>query len=169
MGACGHHYEITGGDQEFLKGRHRKPIGIIALQKAVELLNYELPAAALRMEQLRDRFEMELKERSLTFKSMARSRVVNTASFLSWIDGEANAHEADLCGIAASHGSACSSGALEPSHVLRNMGLSRARFLRCPLFFKPHDHRRGDRSGNSNDCLYCGSIKRQFQQVCDRI
>ena len=53
------------------------------------------------------------------------ARTVNVSNVLfEGIDGESLLLALDLEGVAASHGSACSSGALEPSRILLNMGLS---------------------------------------------
>ncbi|HSX12785.1 MAG TPA: cysteine desulfurase family protein [Rhabdochlamydiaceae bacterium] len=119
---------ITGGDQELSKRAGTENLwAIIGCAKAIALLNQELPEAAQRMQQLRDRFENKLQEQLPHVQINGQGpRVVNTSnlSFLG-IDGEDLLIKLDLNGLAASHGSACSSGALEPSRVLRNMGLSK--------------------------------------------
>ncbi|HSX03746.1 MAG TPA: cysteine desulfurase family protein [Rhabdochlamydiaceae bacterium] len=128
---------ITGGDQEFSKRAGTENLfGIIGFAKAIELLKEELPAATVRMGSLRDRFEKKLMEQLPNVQINGQGpRVVNTSnlSFLG-VDGEALLMKLDLSGIAASHGSACSSGALEPSRVLRNMGLSKER-ASCAIRF----------------------------------
>lgn len=118
--------QITGGEQEF--GRRagtENVLGIMALAKAIELLSYELPLASHRMSTLRDRFEKTLQE-SLrdVYVNGEGPRTVNVSNLaITGVDGEALLFALDAAGIAASHGSACSSGALEPSRVLLNMGL----------------------------------------------
>lgn len=118
--------QITGGDQEYSKrGGTENLAGIIGLAKAIDLLNTELPDATERMRQQRDRFEMTLIDELDPVLINGRGpRTVNTSNLaFPDVDGEALLMQLDLAGIAVSHGSACSSGALEPSRVLQNMGL----------------------------------------------
>jgi cysteine desulfurase len=119
---------ITGGEQEHSKRAGTENLaGILGLAKAIALLNEELPTGTERMRQLRDRFEQELMQQLTDISIIGEgARVVNT-SCLSFggVEGETLLMKLDLAGLAASHGSACASGALEPSRVLRNMGLAR--------------------------------------------
>lgn len=117
---------LKGGDQEFKKraGTENLP-GIIGLAKAVELLQTELPDATHRMALLRDRLENGLLARANpVIVNGIGPRIANTCN-LSFpeLHGEDLLIALDLAGIAVSHGSACSSGALEPSRVLRAMGI----------------------------------------------
>jgi cysteine desulfurase len=80
-----------------------------------------------RMAALRDRLEAGVLERTVDrgVNGGAAGRVPNTTNL--WFDhleGESLVIALDLKGLAASSGSACSSGASEPSHVLAAMGLS---------------------------------------------
>ena len=114
---------LTGGGQEALRraGTENLP-GIIGFAKAIELLEVELPEATVRMERLRDQLERGLNE---VIINGTGPRICNTSSVtFPGMDGEALLIQLDLQGIAASMGSACSSGSLEPSRVLLNMGLS---------------------------------------------
>jgi cysteine desulfurase len=131
---------IHGGEQEYGKrsGTENLP-GIIGLQKAVELLKDELPEASNLMRSLRDRLEIGLKNRlEKVIVNGDGPRIVNTLnmSFLD-VQGEDLLMQLDLNGIAVSHGSACSSGAVEPSRILLNMGIpkeiakSAVRFSLC--------------------------------------
>ncbi len=118
---------LTGGDQEYGRraGTENLP-GIIGLAKAISLLKTELPAASEHMRLLRDRFQEELSSKlnPITINGLG-PRVVNTCNLsFPGIQGEDLLMQLDLSGIAVSHGSACSSGALEPSRVLTNMGIS---------------------------------------------
>ncbi len=62
-------------------------------------------------------------------------RVPNTANiYFDHVDGEAMVISLDLKGLAVSTGSACSSGAIEPSHVLTAMGVSAGRARSCIRF-----------------------------------
>lgn len=114
----------TGGEQELGRraGTENVP-GIVALAEAVRLLKFPH-----QMELLRDRFESELLKIPNVVVNGEGPRVCNTTN-LSFIgrDGESLLAAFDREGIAASHGSACSSGALEPSRVLINMGLPKER------------------------------------------
>jgi len=117
---------LTGGDQE--NGRRagtENMLGILGLAKAIDLLNEELPAATLYMETLRNSFEESVKKKvGRVLINGEGPRICNTSNLsFEGVDGETLLMQLDLAGIAASHGSACASGALELSHVLRNMGL----------------------------------------------
>jgi cysteine desulfurase len=121
---------LTGGEQEYSKRAGTENLsGILGLAKAVDLLNIELPVGAERMRVLRDRLEKELIQ-SLgdILVNGSGPRIANTTNlcFLG-VDGEALLISLDRAGIAASHGSACASGALEPSRVLLNMGIPKDR------------------------------------------
>jgi len=101
--------------------------GIVGLGKAAELAlkdleNGEQPAMAV----LRDRLETAILERVETagVNGCGAPRVPNTANiYFDYIEGEALVIALDLKGLAVSTGAACSSGAIEPSHVLTAMGL----------------------------------------------
>jgi cysteine desulfurase len=121
---------ITGGDQEYSRraGTENLP-GIIGIAKALDILEEEIAEASVRMRQLRDEFEEKLiSALPDVYLNGEGERTTNTSnlSFLG-VDGETLLMHLDRAGIAASHGSACSSGALEPSRVLINMGLGRDR------------------------------------------
>lgn len=118
---------LIGGGQEYQKrGGTENILGILGVAEAVRLLESELPDASYRMAKLRDDFEKELMD---TLPDIIINgtgpRVVNTSnlSFLG-LEGESLLMNLDLAGIAVSHGSACSSGALEPSRILLNMDIS---------------------------------------------
>lgn len=117
---------FLGGVQEFQKrGGTENLLGAIALSEAVRLLHFELPQASERIRFLRDKFERTLME-GLEDVSINGNgpRVVNTSNLaFKGVDGESLLAHLDLAGVAASHGSACSAGALEPSRVLLQMGL----------------------------------------------
>ncbi len=76
---------------------------------------------------LRDRLERIITETidAVGVNSAGAPRVPNTSSiYFDFIEGEALVIALDLKGVAVSTGAACSSGAIEPSHVLTAMGLS---------------------------------------------
>ncbi len=120
------HPLLTGGDQEFgmRAGTENLP-GIVGMAKAVELLRTELPTATHHMALLRDRLESGLLVHAnpVIVNGMG-PRIANTCN-LSFPEahGEDLLIALDMAGIAVSHGSACTSGALEPSRVLTNMGI----------------------------------------------
>lgn len=117
---------MTGGGQErsLRPGTENLP-GIVGLAKAIELLKTELPAATQRMAELRDLLEAGLLQKAnpAVVNGMG-PRICNTCNLsFPGVHGEDLLVALDMAGIAASHGSACSSGALEPSRILTNMGL----------------------------------------------
>ncbi len=101
--------------------------GIVALGKAAELAQQAFARGDLeRMSALRDRLEQTiLREVEATgVNGQGAPRVPNTTSiYFDYIEGEALVIALDLKGLAVSTGAACSSGAIEPSHVLTAMGL----------------------------------------------
>lgn len=124
---------VTGGRQERNRraGTENVP-GIVGLGVAAERALRKLAAESARLAPLRNRLETGVlsavsgSERNGT----AEPRVSNTANIsFSRIESESLLIGLDLEGIAVSSGSACSSGTLEPSHVLKAMGLPHARTL----------------------------------------
>jgi cysteine desulfurase len=101
--------------------------GIIGLAKAAELAREGLERGDLaRMSAMRDYIEQNiLSEIEATgVNGEGAPRVPNTTNIhFDYIDGEALVIALDLKGLAVSTGAACSSGAIEPSHVLTAMGL----------------------------------------------
>jgi cysteine desulfurase len=101
--------------------------GIIGLGKAAEIAKEALDRGELaRMAAMRDRIEQTiLSEVEATgVNGEGAPRVPNTTNIhFDYIEGEALVIALDLKGLAVSTGAACSSGAIEPSHVLTAMGL----------------------------------------------
>jgi cysteine desulfurase len=102
--------------------------GIAGLGKAAELARAGLANGEVEnIRMLRDRLERTITETidSVGVNSAGAPRVPNTSSiYFDYIEGEALVIALDLKGVAVSTGAACSSGAIEPSHVLTAMGLS---------------------------------------------
>ena len=102
--------------------------GIVGLGKAAGLAREGFTNGEVeRMRTLRDRLERVITESvdSVGGNSAGAPRVPNTSSiYFDFIEGEALVIALDLKGVAVSTGAACSSGAIEPSHVLTAMGLS---------------------------------------------
>lgn len=100
--------------------------GIVGLGCAAELARAQLGDRQARMRDLRDYLEDQIAARSLDARinGDAVNRVPNISNVsFPGIDGESLLIALDLKGIAVSTGSACASGSLEPSHVLKAMGL----------------------------------------------
>lgn len=118
---------LYGGHQE--KGRRpgtENVPGIIGMGTAAELAMKHLPEYATRVSKLRDRLEAGILGafKNAHLNGNRERRVPNTTNVgFEYIEGEAILLYLDQQGIAASSGSACSSGSLEPSHVLRAMGV----------------------------------------------
>ncbi len=102
--------------------------GIVALGKAAEMAKAGLESGAVeQMRAMRDRLEKMIVEsaESVRVNGEDAPRVPNTSNMVfEYIDGEAMVIALDLKGLAVSTGAACSSGAIEPSHVLLAMGLT---------------------------------------------
>jgi cysteine desulfurase len=116
-----------GGAQESRRraGTENLP-GIIGLAKALELANNEMNQESQRLIELRDYLiETILSEIPYTRLNGHRTqRLPNNVSFcFNFIEGEALLLSLDAKGIAGSSGSACTSGSLDPSHVLLAIGL----------------------------------------------
>lgn len=126
--------QITGGYQEYsLRAGTENLVGIIGFAKAIELIDEK---NFLTIKQLRDYFESQLISLIPNLYINGEGpRVCNTSN-LSFLgeEGEVLLMKLDLEGIYASHGSACSSGSLEPSRVLMNMELGKARVLSALRF-----------------------------------
>lgn len=128
--------QLFGGSQETsLRPGTENLLGIVALSKAVELLSFCLPTASLQMAKLRDKFESALLQLPQVVRNGSGDRICNTSNlaFLGQ-DGETLLIALDQKQLACSLGSACSSGAIEPSRVLREMGLPESRTA-CSIRF----------------------------------
>ncbi|PYT96297.1 MAG: cysteine desulfurase NifS [Acidobacteria bacterium] len=100
--------------------------GIVGLGKAAEIARYSLANDAKRLSALRDQLEHGLLHRvpHSRINGGRAPRTPNTANLVfPGVEGEALLIALDLKGLACSTGAACSSGAVEPSHVLTAIGL----------------------------------------------
>ena len=129
---------LRGGDQE--RGRRastQNVAGIVGLAKALELCQSIPPDNSWRAPriQLETEFQITLRNRlieeipkkiqGVKVNGHLTERLPNNAHFsFEKVEGEALLMSLDMQNIAASMGSACTSGAMEPSHVLRAIGLS---------------------------------------------
>ncbi len=118
---------MLGGHQESGKraGTENVP-GIIALGKACELAQKHIVEENERVKQLRDKLEKAILAScpDSLVNGDSQNRLPNTTNIsFEYIEGEAILLLLNKFGICASSGSACTSGSLEPSHVLRAMGV----------------------------------------------
>jgi cysteine desulfurase len=120
---------FAGNQEGSRRGGTENLAGILGLAEAIDILQRNQVQITRSIKELRDRFEARL------FKNLPDLIVngegpricnVSNIAFLG-ADGETLLMQLDMAGIAASHGSACSSAALEPSRVLTNMGIDRKR------------------------------------------
>ena len=124
---------LTGGKQERSRraGTENVP-ALVGLGAAAAIAARKWQADAPRLEALRDRLEAGILSaiQGSDRNGAASPRVPNTANVsIDRVESESMLIGLDLAGIAVSSGSACSSGTLEPSHVLKAMGLPHARTL----------------------------------------
>ena len=118
---------VVGGHQEGGRrgGTENVPY-IIGLGKACELAARNLEEENLRVKNLRDKLENGLLDKieNSMINGDRQQRLPNTSSIsFEYVEGESILLKLSDKGICASSGSACTSGSLEPSHVLRAMGV----------------------------------------------
>ncbi len=118
---------IRGGAQErgLRAGTENVP-GIVGLGKAIETAEAEREENTRRIRELRDLLIRQVTERipEVHLNGHPQERLANNCHFsFAGIESEALLLRLDLAGIAVSGGSACTSGNIEPSHVLRAIGL----------------------------------------------
>ncbi len=118
----------TGGSHERNRRAGTENVAyIVGLATALKLTQDEMQATNARITALRDRLIAGVLARipDSQLSGHPTQRLPNSASFLfKYIEGESILLNLDLLGVAASSGSACTSGSLEPSHVLTAMGFS---------------------------------------------
>ncbi len=118
---------LNGGHQERgRRGGTENVASIVALGKACEMAAAQMFLENTRVRALRDRLEVGLMERipRSLLNGHATERLPNTTNIsFEYVEGEAILLHLNRFGICASSGSACTSGSLEPSHVLRAMGV----------------------------------------------
>ena len=118
---------MHGGAQERAQRAGTENLaGIVGMGKAIELATQNLEANAARMTRLRDKLIdgilAEIPE--VRLNGHRTERLPNNVNVsIRYIEGEALLLRLDLAGIAGSSGSACTSGSLDPSHVLLAIGL----------------------------------------------
>ena len=118
---------MIGGHQEGGRRAGTENVPYIAgLARAVELAQEDHDVVEVRIRRLRDRLETGLLARlpCVEVNGRGAARIPNTCNIsVHFIEGEGMLYQLNEHGICASSGSACTSGSLEPSHVLRAMGV----------------------------------------------
>jgi cysteine desulfurase len=118
---------MIGGHQEGGRRAGTENVPYIAgLARAVELAQEDHEKVEARIQEHRDRLELGLLERipCVEVNGQGAPRLPNTSNIsVHFIEGEGMLYQLNEQGICASSGSACTSGSLEPSHVLRAMGV----------------------------------------------
>ena len=121
--------QILGGSQERNRRAGTEDVaGAVGFARALQLVETEREANVAHLRGLRDHLWSQLPQRlsgvRLTGPSDPAQRLPNSFSCcLEGVEGEAVLIQLDLNGISASSGSACTTGSLEPSHVLTAMGV----------------------------------------------
>ena len=121
---------LHGGHHERNKrpGTENVP-SIVGLGKAVELAMDEMDEVSGRLKELRDRLEQGIRDNveNVYLNGHPEKRLPNVLNMsFEYVEGESLLLTLDHKGVAVSTGSACTSGSLEPSHVLKAMGMDPA-------------------------------------------
>ena len=118
---------LIGGAQERNRRAGTENVaGIVGLGKAIELACSSIDETSARMTRLRDKLIAGIEARipKVRLNGHRTERLPGNVNFsIKYIEGESILLMLDLNGIAASSGSACTSGSLDPSHVLLAIGL----------------------------------------------
>lgn len=118
---------VNGGHQERNKRAGTENVaGIVGLAKAIELAYQNLEEHNKKIKELRDYYVEQVQEKIPYIKingDMEKRLPGNSNISFRFIEGEGLLLNLDLKGICASSGSACTSGSLDPSHVLLAIGL----------------------------------------------
>lgn len=113
--------QVTGGEHEYKKRAGTENVaGIVAMAEAIKIDHQN----NLRIKNLRDYFEKKIisKIKDVEINGHHEKRLPNITNLsFKYVEGESILLNLDLLGIAASSGSACTSGSLQPSHVIMAM------------------------------------------------
>ncbi len=115
-----------GGQERKLRSGTENTPGIVGFGKAAEIGLRDLEKESGRVQALRDQLIRRVLTEipSVTLNGHPEQRLPNNAHFsIAYVEGESLVLSLDLEGVAVSSGSACSSGSLKPSHVLKALGL----------------------------------------------
>ncbi len=130
-------YVIGGGQERGKRGGTENVASIVGIGRAAELALERLSEEQTRIRTLRDRLESGLlaKLPHLYVNGDRQRRLPNTTNIaFDFVEAESILVMLDGHGICASSGSACTTGSLDPSHVLSAMGLAPARARSCVRF-----------------------------------
>jgi cysteine desulfurase len=130
-------YVIGGHQERNRRAGTENTAAIIGLGKACELAALRMKEKNPRVRHLRDKLEKGILEKvpHTTANGSTAPRLPNTSNIsFEFVEGESILLSLDAEGICASTGSACSSGSLEPSHVLLAMGLTPTTAQGCIRF-----------------------------------
>ncbi len=134
-------YVMGGGQENGKRGGTENVASIVGLGRAAELAAENLVDEQTRVRALRDKFESTLLETipGTAVNGDAEHRLPNTSNLrFDGVEAEAILLALDQRGICASAGSACTTGSLEPSHVLTAMGLKPEQARSCVRFSLSH-------------------------------
>jgi cysteine desulfurase len=140
-------YVIGGGQERGKRGGTENVASIVALGRAAELAAENLKDEQTRVHALRDKLENGLLSKidHLYVNGSRTHRLFNTTNLaFDFIEAEAILMLLDQQGICASSGSACTTGSLDPSHVLSAMGLTPARARSCVRLSLSHYNTEAD-------------------------
>ncbi len=117
-----------GGHEKGMRAGTENVAGIIGLAEAIKIAHRDIAAETEKLNKITRKFYESIKARipDIHFNGHFEKRVPNTVNIsFKAIEGEAIVLSLDMKGIMVSTGSACTSGATDPSHVLRAMGVTR--------------------------------------------
>jgi cysteine desulfurase len=125
-----HPYLLGGGQERGRRGGTENVASIVAFGRAAELAQGRLASESARLRQLRDQLEAGILARipDSARNGAAEPRLCNTTNLaFAGVEAEGILLLLDQAGVCASSGAACTTGSLDPSHVLRAMGCDVAR------------------------------------------
>lgn len=134
-------YVMGGGQENGKRGGTENVASIVGLGRAAELAAENLVDEQTRVRALRDKFESTLLQQipGTAVNGDPEHRLPNTSNLrFDGVEAEAILLALDQRGICASAGSACTTGSLEPSHVLTAMGLKPEQARSCVRFSLSH-------------------------------
>jgi cysteine desulfurase len=140
-------YVIGGGQERGKRGGTENVASIIGFGRAAELAKENLIDEQTRVRSLRDKLEKGLEERltDIYINGKRDQRLPNTTNIaFDFVEAESILMMLDQKGICCSSGSACTTGSLDPSHVLSAMGLTPARARGCVRFSLSHYNTEAD-------------------------
>jgi cysteine desulfurase len=121
---------LHGGHHEMNRRAGTESVaGIVGFGRAAELAKKEIPVESARLRELRDYLYKGIAEKVefVRLNGHPEKRLPNTLNVgFKYLEGESIILNLDMEGVAVSTGSACTSGSLEPSHVLTSMGVDPA-------------------------------------------